>query len=81
MAQTSAMVRNGNCNSFFFCGRCYRRIPLVSKNMDAYTVGEKAATVRELGNEHGCYAIAVLEDETLCTVGHLPREMSKECWC
>jgi len=24
---------------------------------------------------------AVLEDETLCTVGHLPQEMSKECWC
>ena len=43
-------------------------------------VGEKAMTVREPGNSHDCYAIAVLEDETLCTVGHLPREISKECF-
>ena len=42
-------------------------------------IGEKATTVREPGNLHD-YAIAVLEDETLCTVGHLPREISKECF-
>ena len=41
-------------------------------------VGEKATTVREPGNEHDRFAVAVLEDETLCTVGHLPREISKE---
>ena len=29
---------------------------------------------------HDRYAIAVLEDDTLCTVGHLPREMSQECF-
>ena len=43
-------------------------------------VGEKATTVREPGNLHDSYAIAVLEDETLCTVGHLLREISKECF-
>lgn len=42
-------------------------------------VGERATTVREPDNEHDRYAVAVLEDETLCTVGHLPREISKEC--
>ena len=34
-------------------------------------VGEKAttpSTVRESGNEHDQFAVAVLEDETLCTV-------------
>ena len=40
-------------------------------------VGEKATTAREPGNEHDRYAVAVLEDETLCAVGHLPRETSK----
>ena len=32
-------------------------------------VGERATTVREPDNEHDRYAVAVLEDETLCTVG------------
>ena len=31
-------------------------------------VGEKVSTVREPGNG---FTVAVLEDETLCTVGHL----------
>ena len=42
-------------------------------------VGEKATTTREPGNQHDPYAVAVLEYQTLCTVGHLPREISKEC--
>jgi len=42
-------------------------------------VGERATTVREPDNEHDRYAVAMLEDETLCTVGHLPRKISKEC--
>ena len=33
-------------------------------------VGEKATTVREPGNEHDRFAVVVLENETLCTVGH-----------
>lgn len=41
-------------------------------------VGEKATTAREPGNEHDHYTVAMLEDETLCTVGHLPREISRE---
>ena len=40
-------------------------------------VGEKATTVREPGNKHDRFAVAVLEDETLCTVGHLPQEISR----
>ena len=40
-------------------------------------VGEKATTVREPGNKHDRFAVAVLEDETLCTVGHLPQEKSR----
>lgn len=42
-------------------------------------IGEKATTATEPGNEHNCYAVAVLEDETLCMVGHLSREIAKEC--
>jgi len=43
-------------------------------------VREKATTVREPGNEHDRFAVAVLEDETLCTFGHLPQETSKKCF-
>ena len=31
-------------------------------------VGEKATTVRESGNEHDRFVVAVLENGTLCTV-------------
>ena len=31
-------------------------------------VGEKAMTVRESGNKHNQFAVALLEDEILCTV-------------
>ena len=34
-------------------------------------VGEKATTLREPVNVHNRFKVAVLEDETLCTVGHL----------
>ena len=34
-------------------------------------IGEKAATASEPGNEHDPYAVVVLEDQTLYTVGHL----------
>ena len=40
----------------------------------------KATTVREPGNKHNRFAVAVLKDEMLCTVGHLPREIFKECF-
>ena len=36
--------------------------------------------VGEPGNEHDRFAVAVLEDETLCTFGHLPQEISKKCF-
>ena len=39
-------------------------------------VGEKETMVREPGNEHDQFSVAVLEDET-CTVGHLPWEISR----
>ena len=31
---------------------------------------------REPGNQHDRYAIAVLEDQTLCTIGYIPCEIS-----
>ena len=43
-------------------------------------IGEKANTAREPGNKHDRYAIAMLEDQTLCTIGHIPREILKECF-
>ena len=36
-------------------------------------IGEKATTAREPGNQHDRYAVTVLEDQTLCTIGHIPR--------
>ncbi len=43
-------------------------------------VGETATIASEINNAHDQYAITVLEDNTLCTVGHLPMEMSRECY-
>ena len=73
---------NGNRNSsptflFSVCG--HPRIPRVSRIWTP-RVGEKATMVREPGNEHDRFAVAVLEDKTLCTVGHLPWEIAKECF-
>ena len=31
-------------------------------------------------NEHDRYTVAVLEEETCCAVGHLPRLISRECY-
>ncbi len=44
-------------------------------------VGEKLTTVREPTNEYDRYAVAVLKvkDGSSLTVGHLPREISKDC--
>ncbi len=44
------------------------------------SLGEKARTIMESSNNHNCYAIAVLDHDTLCTIGHLPMEISKECF-
>ena len=43
-------------------------------------LGEVAIAVREGDNTHDRYAVAILEAETCCAVGHLPREISKECF-
>ena len=43
-------------------------------------LGEVAVAVRESGNHHYRYTVAILESDTLCTVGHVPREISKECF-
>ena len=43
-------------------------------------VGEVAIAVREERNTHDRYAVAILEEDTCCSVGHLPREISKECF-
>ena len=43
-------------------------------------IGEKATTVQELDNECDQCAVAVLEQETCCVVGHIPREIARECY-
>ena len=43
-------------------------------------LGEFAIAVREGDNTHDRYAVAILEAETCCAVGHLQREISKECF-
>ena len=42
-------------------------------------IGEVLRT-RELENEHDRYAVAVLEEETRCVVGHLPRLIIRDCY-
>ncbi len=51
----------------------------VYKRMWTPFIGEMATTTIENANLHDRYAIAVLESETLCCVGHVPREISRDC--
>ena len=39
-------------------------------------IGEILETVRERDNKHDKYAVAVLEEQTKCIVGHIPQEIS-----
>ena len=39
-------------------------------------IGEILETVREPDNKHDKYAMAVLEEQTKCIVGHIPQEIS-----
>ena len=43
-------------------------------------IGEVLRTTHERENEHDRYTVAVLEEETCCVVGHLPRLISRECF-
>ena len=40
-------------------------------------LGEVAVAVRKSSNEYDRYAVAILESETCCTVGHLSREIER----
>ena len=43
-------------------------------------IGEVAITVREEDNVHDRYAVAILEQDICCTMGHIPCKISKECF-
>ena len=43
-------------------------------------IDEVATAVREEDNVHDRNAVAILEEDTCCTVGHIPRKISKECY-
>ena len=42
-------------------------------------MGQQLNTKREIGNPEDCFAIAVVDviDGSCCTVGHIPRELSR----
>lgn len=40
----------------------------------------KLSTLHEHDNQHDRFAMAILEEGTECIVGHLPREISCECY-
>lgn len=60
----------------FHCGplrvECYVRGYHVYQRIWNPEVGEVAVAVRDIGNGHDRYAVAILEEETCCTVGHSP---------
>ena len=56
------------------CG--YSCLPV---NMDTIHWGKCYTTAREPGNQHDRYTRPILKDQTLCTIGHIPHEISKEC--
>ena len=46
----------------------------------ASTIGEVLGTNRKQENEHDCCAVAILEEDTCCVVGHLLCLISRECY-
>ena len=73
MAETSLVVRHGdgnrNCSPTFLFG-VWGSSEDTTCTIWTPHVGEKAATVREPGNKYDRFAVAALEDEMLCTIGH-----------
>ena len=43
-------------------------------------MGEVATAVRAESNVCDCYAVAILEADTYCSVEHLPHQISKVCY-
>ena len=74
---TRTMATTEEMNSFSVPG-IIRRYHVYQRIWTPF-VWEKATIAREPGNQHDLYAVAMLEDQTLCTVGHLPCEISKAC--
>lgn len=72
MAASSHSVSSVRIQSFVRGYHVYNRIwtPFI---------GEVATTTIENSNPHNRHAIAVLEGESLCCVGHIPREISRDC--
>jgi len=56
---------------------CYVRGYHVYQRIWNPFVGEVVIAVREERNSHDRYAVAILEEDTCCSVGHLPLEISK----
>ena len=52
----------------------------VYKRIWSPVIDEVATAVRDEDNIHDHYAVAILEEDTCCTVGHIPRKISKECY-
>ena len=69
--------KNEICSSGILCSRVPNHVYQWIWNP---FVGEVAIAVREERNTHDRYAVAILEEDTCCSVGHLPCEISKECF-
>jgi len=63
------------CLSGMLCSR----VPCLSTDLEPF-VGEVAIAVWEERNTYDRYTVAILEEDTCYSVGHLPREISKECF-
>ena len=58
---------------------CFVRGYHVYQRIWSPTIGESLTTAREPDNIHDKHAVSVLDD-TLCVVGHVPQEISRECF-
>ena len=67
--------KNEICSSGMLCSR----VPCLPTDLEPFR-GRGCYCCTGKRNTHDRYAVAILEEDTCCSVGHLPREISKECF-
>ncbi len=78
MVMVSGSGDGGSSRSF--CVETYVRGYDVYQRMWNPDMGKVDIALLEERNVHDRYAVAILEEDTCCTVGHLPRDISRECF-
>ena len=77
--QSRAMAEEPRTTANQFTVKCTVRSHHVYKRIWTPQASERLETVCEVNNEHDKYAVAVHLCNTVTTIGHIPREITRTC--